>query len=251
MLEGKVIIVAGGGGIGDALARRYARDGACVVLGDLDADRAGRIAAAIDASEGRVVSTGLDGSDDASVEAIVALTKAKFGKLTGFHANFATFVDGQSLDGVDLPLEVYDEAMRVNARGFFLCSRHAIPAMVTGGGGSLVYTSSIESYTGSPIRFAYAMSKAAVHALMRNVATRYGPDGIRANVIAPGLIMHPSLSAKLPEEAKASARARAAIKSRFGLPEDIAAMGSFLLSDDAAYVTGQVIAVDGGITMRP
>src|SRR5690242_16840174 len=136
-LAGKVIVVAGAGGIGDALARRYAAEGARVVLGDLDADRAAAVATEIDA-----VSTHLDGADDDSVAALVALAMSKFGQLNGFHANYANFADGLSSAGVDLPLEDFDAVMNTNARGYFLCSRHAVPALVSSGGGSMVYTSS-------------------------------------------------------------------------------------------------------------
>ena len=97
---------------------------------------------------------------------------------------------------------------------------------------------------------AYAMSKAAGQALMRHVATRYGEAGIRANTIAPALTLHPAIEDFVPAEMIDMARSAAAIKSRVGKPNDIAAMGSLLLSDDGSYITGQVICVDGGTTMR-
>ena len=220
-LDGKVIVVAGAGGIGDALTTRYAADGARVVVGDLNADHASALASRIDPAEARVIGTALDGADEESVAALVALAMSRFGAINGFHANFANFADGLSTAGVDLPLEDFDQVMNVNARGYFLCSRHAVPAMIDSGGGSMVYTSSAQAHTPSPVRVAYAMSKAAVHALMRTVASRYGPKGIRANAITPGLILHEGLP-ELPEAVTSSARAMAAIKHRFGEPEDIA-----------------------------
>lgn len=249
-LDGKVIVVAGAGGIGDALVTRYAAEGARVVVGDLDAEHAEALAAQLDPTGVRVVGTALDGADEDSVAALIALALSKFAQINGFHANFANFADGLSTAGVDLPLEDFDKVMNVNARGYFLCSRHAVPALISSGGGSMVYTSSAQAHTPSPVRVAYAMSKAAVHALMRTVASRYGIKGVRANAITPGLILHDNLP-ELPEVVAASAKAMAAIKHRFGQPEDIAAMGAFLMSDDSAFVTGQVLAVDGGITMRP
>ena len=249
-LAGKVIVIAGAGGIGDALAIRYAADGARIVVGDLDGDHAAELAARIDPTGATAVGTTFDGSDDDSVATLVALSLSTFGALHGFHANFADFSDGLSPAGVDLPLDDFDQVMRVNARGYFLCSRHAVPAIVGSGGGSVLYTSSAAAHAPSHVRVAYAMSKAAVHALMRTVATRYGPKGVRANAITPGLILHDG-SAALPESLLTSAKAAAAIKDRLGRPDDIAAMGAFLMSDDAGYVTGQVIAVDGGVTMRP
>lgn len=249
-LAGKVIVVAGAGGIGDALTRRYVAEGARVVVGDLDAEHAVALAEQLAADGAEVVGTPLDGADDDSVAALVSLAMSKFGQLNGFHANYANFADGLSTAGVDLPLEDFDAVMNTNARGYFLCSRHAVPAMVSSGGGSMVYTSSAQAHSASPVRVAYGMSKAAVHALMRTVATRYGPKKVRANVIAPGLMLHENLP-QLPEAVGASAKALAALKHRFGEPEDIAAMGAFLMSDDSAFVTGQVLAVDGGVTMRP
>jgi NAD(P)-dependent dehydrogenase (short-subunit alcohol dehydrogenase family) len=249
-LERKVIVVAGAGGIGSGLALRYAGEGASVVLGDLDGAAARATAEAIEASGGRAVGTELDGADDGSIKAAVDLAVSRFGGLDGFHANFACFDDGAD-DVLGLSMEVYDEVMRVNARGFVLCTRHAVPAMLARGGGSIVYTSSGAAHAGLPMRLAYSMSKTAGHALMRHVARRFGPDGIRANVIAPGAISHARFeSVFTPEQAKAMVK-DTPINNRLGSPNDIAAMGALLMSDDGSYITGQVICVDGGSSMRP
>jgi NAD(P)-dependent dehydrogenase (short-subunit alcohol dehydrogenase family) len=250
-LQGKVIAVAGAGGIGDELARHYAGEGASVVLGDLDGAAARAVAADIVAAGGIATGVDLDGADDGSIRAAVDLAVAAYGGLDGFHANFAHFADGATgADVLGLPIDVYDDVMRVNARGFVLCTRHAVPAMIARGGGSIVYTSSGAAHMGEPLRVAYAMSKAAGHALMRHVANRFGGDGIRANVIAPGVIAHKRFEAVVsPDFAKAAA-ARTAIKGRLGKPIDIAAMGALLMSDDGSYITGQVISVDGGGSMR-
>lgn len=251
-LEGKVIAVAGAGGIGNELARRYAAEGAAVVLGDMDGALARAVAGEIAATGATAVGTDLDGADDGSVAALVALAVGRFGGLDGFHANYASFVDGAiEADAVDVPLAAYDEAMRVNARGYLLCTRHAVPAMLERGGGSMIYTSSGAVYIGEQTRVAYAMAKLAIHALMRHVTTTFGPRGIRANVIAPGVISHPRFEEVMPEDIREGFKAATAIKSRLGRPGDIAAMGALLMADEGSYITGQVLSVDGGNTMRP
>ena len=249
-LENKVIVVAGAGGIGDELARRYAAEGAAVVVGDLDPATAEAVVAAIEAAGGRAAAAALDGADDTSVQALVALAVGRFGGLDGLHANYASFRDGQSgADIVDLPLEAFDEVMDTNARGFVLCTRHAVPAMLARGGGSIVYTTSGAAFMGEPVRAAYAMSKVAVHALVRHVARRFGPQGIRANAIAPGVISHPRFEAVMPAEVVAAMRERIPV-GRLGRPEDIAAMGALLMADEGRFITGQVLSVDGGASMR-
>ncbi len=250
-LEGKVIVVAGAGGIGDGLARRYASEGAAVVLGDVDAESAKATAEAVNAAGGKAIGVELDGGDDAAIKAAVDLAVSRFGGLDGFHANFANFRDGQShADVLSLPMEIYDDVMRVNARGFVLCTRHAVPAMIARGGGSMIYTSSGAAHVGEVVRVAYAMSKTAGHALMRHVANRFGPEGIRANVIAPGVISHPRFEAQVSPALANSMMQRTPIRTRLGRPLDIAALGALLMSDEGSYITGQVISVDGGGTMR-
>lgn len=250
-LAGKVIVIAGAGGIGSGLTRRYAAEGAAVVVGDLDEAGAKKLAEEITAAGGRALGTHLDGGDDESIRALVDLAVSSFGGLDGFHANYACFKDGESgQDILSLPMEVYDEVMHVNARGFVLCTRHALPQMLKRGGGSMVYTTTGGAYQGEPVRCAYAMSKNAVHALVRHVARRFGPEGIRANAVAPGVIAHGRFHEVLPEEVKEQLRQTNLVR-RFGTPEDIAAMGALLMADEGAFITGQVISVDGGGLMRP
>lgn len=248
-LKGKVIIVAGAGGIGSGLARRYAAEGAAVVIGDIEEYGARTLAAEISEGGGTALGTHLEGGDDASVKALVDLAVSSFGGLDGFHANYACVAEGGERDIIDLPLDVYDEVMRVNARGFVLCTRHAVPAMLARGGGSLVFTTSGAAYAGEPVRAAYAMSKSAAHALMRHVARAYGQQGIRANAIAPGVIAHGRFEEVLSDEIKRALKETNVVK-RFGTPEDIAAMGALLMADEGAFITGQVIGVDGGGLMR-
>jgi NAD(P)-dependent dehydrogenase (short-subunit alcohol dehydrogenase family) len=223
------------------------------VIGDLDGDVALRVAGELDAAGERVLGVPLDGADEESVTAMVKLAVDTFGRLDGVHVNFTNAADAYLPGGVvDLPLEAFDEVMRVNTRGFVICAKHTIPAMIDSGGGSLVFTASIDAYNGAGSRVSYQMSKAAELALMRHIARKYGPKGIRANAIAPGLIWHYKFDENpMPDGIVDQTRARQMIKSRFGTPDDVAAMGALLLSDDGSFITAQTISVDGGVTFRP
>jgi NAD(P)-dependent dehydrogenase (short-subunit alcohol dehydrogenase family) len=250
-LEGKTILIAGGGGIGGGLARRYAQEGAKVLLGDIDVDAAARTVGEITAAGGDALATQLDGADERSIAAAVTLACKSYGGLDGLHANFASFVDQDQDTGIlELPLAAFDETVRVNLRGFYLCTRAALPAILDRGGGSIIYTSSPAASKGEPTRVAYAISKAGGHALMRHVAARYGARGVRANSISPGSVLHARHEGALPPAMKEWLYGLALIKSRLGRPEDIAAMCALLMSEEGAYITGQVISVDGGVTMR-
>jgi NAD(P)-dependent dehydrogenase (short-subunit alcohol dehydrogenase family) len=182
LLENKVIIVAGLGGIGNGLARRYAEEGARLVVGDLDRDLALQVADDLDPSSLRVHGVALDGADEASAASIVAHAVEAFGRLDGMHLNFTNAADAYLPGGVvELPLEAFDEVMRVNTRGFVICAKHAIPPMIDGGGGSIVFTASIDAYSGASTRVSYQMSKAAELALMRHTSrANTGPRGSAA-----------------------------------------------------------------------
>lgn len=252
ILAGKTVLVAGAGGIGNGLAVRYAAEGANVVLGDLDVAIAQGAIEEISWGGGKALATVLDGADEHSIADAVQLCLDTFGGLDGLHANFAYMADGDPRLGIlELPLDIYDETMRVNARGFYLCTKAVLPVMIERGGGSIVYTSSAAGNAGSPAQVAYSMSKSAGQALMRHVARRYGPQGIRANTLAPALTMHSRIENLVSPEMIEGARLAASIKQRVGRPNDLAAMGALLMSDDGSYITGQVISIDGGTTMRP
>jgi NAD(P)-dependent dehydrogenase (short-subunit alcohol dehydrogenase family) len=251
-LKDRVILVAGAGAIGGELARRYAREGASVMIGDIDFEVALTISEQIAVDGGRAVAVPLDGGEEESIVAAVARCREAFGGLDGLHVNFAFFEDNDADEGVmELPLAIFDRVMQVNMRGYFLCTRHALPELIARGRGAILYTSSIAAYIAGSQRVGYAMSKSAVLALMRHVAARHGPDGVRANAIAPGYIKRPDQEDVFTPEMIERATARAMIKSRIGEPQDIASLSALLMSNEGAFITGQSIAVDGGVTFRP
>ncbi len=249
-LKDKVAVIAGGGsGIGAATARRLAEEGARVVVGDINAGNAAAVARQIGEGGGQAIGVQFDISDDASVAALVAAAVETYGGLDLMHANAADLgVVHRDLDAVSVPLEVFDRTIAVNLRGHLLCTRHAVPELLKRGGGAIIYTSSAASFLGEPERVAYGVSKSGINALMRNVASRWGKQGIRANALAPGLVLTEAV-AQAPEQLKDMALTQTR-SPRLGSPNDIAALVAFLASDDGAWINGQVLSIDGGALLR-
>jgi NAD(P)-dependent dehydrogenase (short-subunit alcohol dehydrogenase family) len=253
-LVDKVAVVAGGGsGIGAATAARLAEEGAQVVVGDVVAENAESVAAEIRKDGGRAVSAHFDISVDDSVAALCAVAVDEFGGLDLMHANAADLSEAAILndtDALDVDLAVFDRTIAVNLRGHLLCTRHAIPLMLERGGGAIVYTSSAVSISGEPQRPSYGMSKSAINGLMRHVSSRWGREGIRANCVAPGMVLTQTILENSDDAFREFALSLGHL-NRLGEPADIAAAVAFLMSDDAAWITAQVISVDGGTTVRP
>jgi NAD(P)-dependent dehydrogenase (short-subunit alcohol dehydrogenase family) len=164
-------------------------------------------------------------------------------------ADLSPGVIGRDRDVVSIPMEVVDRTLEVNARGHLLCARHAIPPLLERGGGALVFTTSAAAFIGSPERPAYAMAKSAICALVRHIASRWGKEGIRANAVAPGLVLTEDARSSLSQESRDHAL-QVTRSPRLGMPEDIAAMVAYLASDDGSWINGQIISVDGGAVLR-
>jgi NAD(P)-dependent dehydrogenase (short-subunit alcohol dehydrogenase family) len=250
--EGKVVAIAGGaGGIGTAVSRRLAAEGAAVMVGDLNFEDASRVCDLIKGDGGCATPFRLSLGEEASIVEFLAQTITLHGGLDGFHCNASDSSRRDEDNNVaTMDMSAYDQMMDVNTRGFFLCTRHALPHLVRRGGGAMLYTSSGAAYMGEVPRPVYAMGKSAIHALSRNIASHWGKRGIRSNVISPGLIVHDAVRSAMGQKFIEDTLKSVPV-GRLGAPDDIAAMAALLLSDEGSFVTGQVICVDGGVTMRP
>ena len=248
-VEGKVAIVTGGGsGIGRASCELLAREGAAVVVADLDAASAERVARGIVDAGGRAIAQPVDVELEASIEAMVRAAVAAFGGLHVLYNNAAdTSLRAMEQDGalLDVSSETWDHVLAVDLRSVFLGCRYAIPRMLEAGGGSIVNASSNQSLAGDLSQTAYAAAKAAINTLSLSVATQYGRQGIRCNVVSPGPIRTPAFDRACPPEV-ALELTRHSLVPRLGRPEDLANAVLFLASDESSYVTGQIIRVDGG-----
>jgi NAD(P)-dependent dehydrogenase (short-subunit alcohol dehydrogenase family) len=247
-LRGKVAIVTGGGsGIGRAAALAFAVEGAAVVVADLAAGNAETVAAQIEAAGGRSVAIGVDVADPDQAQAMVDLARSRFGGVDVLLTAAGVLSFG---DAVQTEPEAWNRVMATNLTGTYLCARAAIPAMVERGGGSIVtLSSSTGAHDASPGNVAYIASKGGVAMLTKAMALDHAANGVRANAIAPGPTATPMLrSVMTPDELDAFGQAMPI--GRLARPEELAAVAVFLASDDASYVTGAVIAADGGQTAK-
>ncbi len=228
MLRDKVALVTGGlSGIGAAVVRRFRDEGAIAIAADIRAD-------------GTPEALRLDVADAASCAEAVAAMVARHGRLDCM-VNCAGIA--RDIPFLDTPVEVFDQVVAVNLRGTFLIGQAAARAMQ--GGGSIVNIASVSGMRGNVGRAAYGASKGGVVTLSQVMAADLAPLGIRVNVISPGPIETPMLAPMMATSGAAEWRAAVPL-GRFGTPEDVAAAAAFLCSADAGFVTGHVMAVDGG-----
>ncbi len=244
--EGKVGLVTGGAsGIGRAVAHRLAAEGARVVIADIDVEGGERVAVANDS----ITFMRADVSQGAEVEALVAAIVGRFGHLDVVHANAG--IETPPLLLADTPDEWFDRAMAVNAKGIFLTCKHAINHMMARGeGGAIVCTSSILDPGAFAKIAVYSMSKAAVGAIVRAIAVEYATHGIRANAVQPGATLTPLVEREIADSQDPVVQRKMIeglqMMKRLGQPAEIAAAVAFLLSDDASFMTGASVPVDGG-----
>lgn len=260
-LEGKIALVTGAGssgpgwGNGKATAALFAREGATVVACDISLPAAQEAAAFIAGEGGSAIALQADVTSAESVEALVGAALDRFGRIDVLHNNVGTLALGGP---VEASLESWRRVMDVNLTSMFLTCKHVLPAMVAGGGGAIVNVSSIIAMTSVGAHYiSYSSSKAAVNQFTRSVAIEYADRNIRCNAIMPGLMRTPMVEQTLgkglsKDEFEAMIKRRDALCpiGRMGDAWDVAKAALFFASDDSAYVTGQILAVDGGVTLR-
>lgn len=248
-LTGKVAVIVGGStGIGARAAELFCEAGARVVVGDIAVETGEQRCAKIRAAGGDATFVRTDASSPADVEHLMAETADRHGRIDVLFNNAAAVhILTGDLPVAEVDLDNFDQTMAVNLRGVLLGCKYVIPYMLENGSGSIINTASVRAMGGHRENTAYGVSKIGVIGLTRNVATMYGRQGIRCNAIAPGWVITEVTAPHVTEEHYRSIH-RQYLTPRVGTPDDIAKCALFLASDDAGYIQGQLIPVDGGVT---
>jgi NAD(P)-dependent dehydrogenase (short-subunit alcohol dehydrogenase family) len=247
-LDGKVAVVTGGNaGIGEAIAQTFVREGAAVVITGRRQDELDRVVHEITHRKGKVIAVAGSVTDDRHVRAVVNEAIQRFGSLDILINNAGVGEFGRRLHELDD--ETWARVLDINLTGVFRMTRAAVPEMLKRGRGSIVNISSIASLVGIPYLPAYAASKGALDALTRAIAVDYAKDGLRCNVVNPGLIATPMAAPLMANPEQLDPILDRYPIRRPGKPEEVAAMVLYLASDEAMWVTGGTFTIDGGMTV--
>jgi 3-oxoacyl-[acyl-carrier protein] reductase len=250
-LSGKVAVVTGAAvGLGRAVAGRYAREGAAVVVADTNVFDGAAAVEQIRKEGGRGIFVGADVGKECDVGRLFEAAGAEFGRVDVLYNNAAVLLYGRDVRAHELSMEVWEQVMRVNLGGAFLCSKYAIPFMLKQGGGSIINVGSPTGLNGcAPDLTAYSTSKAGIFGLTRVMAAAYARDGIRVNSLIPGTMDTPMNEYLLSNQDIREQYRKAVPMERLGMPGDVEGLALFLASDEASYCTGGLYTCDGGLTV--
>ncbi len=250
--EGKTVIVTGGGtGIGEAICHRFADEGANIVIAELEVENGEGTAADINGNGGTALFCQTDTSNSDSVKSMIACAVGQFGTIDILVNNAAAFVFGKVEDLTDAD---WARVFGVNVIGYANCVREVLPTFRAAGGGAVVNIASVSSFIAQPEFIPYNSSKGAVAQLTRCLAMDLAPDNIRVNAVCPGSIKTRATdkhidSLGLDREESYVEFGQGALMRRMGEPREIAGVVAFLASDDASYMTGEHVVVDGGMSI--
>jgi len=247
--DGVAIVTGGGSGIGRATAKRFASDGAQVVVTDVDADGGEETVSQIEADGGEATFLEADVTDEDDVKATVETAVDTYGGLD-FAFNNAG-IEGANESSSQQSRSNWDQVIDINLTGVFLGIREQLPAMLEDGGGAIVNTASVAGLLGFPNLSPYVASKHGVVGLTKTAAVEFSADGVRVNAVCPGVIETPMVARTREEDPEMMEQTAAATPiGRLGEPEEIAAAVVWLCSDDASFVTGESLVVDGGYSVQ-
>ena len=249
-LEGKVALITGAAsGQGRDAAMLFAQEGARVVITDINEEGVKEAVEMVKAAGGEAVGRQMDVADATQVQDGVAFAVRTFGALNVLYNNAGVYLRGKDGPVTRLSDDIWDTVLTVNLKSMYLCCKYAIPEMVKAGGGSVVNTASAAGLMGTNFH-AYSASKGGMIALSRSIATTYAPQNVRSNVICPGFIETPMTAEISGSQRLLQAYLENTPLHRAGRAIDVAYMALYLASDEAAFVTGGVFVIDGGVTAR-